>query len=136
METAICSSITRAAGLGDGFWPANLGDVAAITASAMSSNQNQYPDQSSSSRSTPVVPPTRALSSATRAKSEQDCFKLLALEFASLPDRELAPEGSDTAAAHQQQQQLTAPTSTSNTPTNMLIAKTIRAAMADIKPRS
>lgn len=38
METAICSSITRAAGLGDTFWRANLRDVAVM---AMSSDQNQ-----------------------------------------------------------------------------------------------
>lgn len=38
MDTAICSSITRAAGLGDTFWRANLRDVAVM---AMSSDQNQ-----------------------------------------------------------------------------------------------
>ncbi|KAM0449712.1 hypothetical protein ACHAPV_005875 [Trichoderma viride] len=64
----------------------------------------------------------------------------LALEFSSLPDREMVPEGSDSAAG--QQQQLTTPgsssqiTPTSNTPTNNLITKTIRAAMSDInKPK-
>ncbi|KAM0517003.1 hypothetical protein ACHAPE_005115 [Trichoderma viride] len=62
----------------------------------------------------------------------------LALEFSSLPDREMVPEGTDSAG----QQQLTAPgsssqiTPTSNTPTNNLITKTIRAAMSDInKPK-
>lgn len=122
-----------------------------------------------------MVPPSVA-SSATQVKSEQDCFERLALEFASLPDREMPPEVSDPVAAQQQQQQLTdaacksnqslkkhttpiylckgtrvrrltrnlRPTARAlpdhkispNTPTNNFVAKTIRAAMADIKPSS
>ncbi|KAM0249693.1 hypothetical protein ACHAQJ_008926 [Trichoderma viride] len=108
-------------------------------------NQNQFPNKRSSSTgsTTPVVPPTVSSPSMSqlKVKSEQDCFELLALEFASLPDREMVPEGPDAAAAAGQQQ-LGKPASaaanhqcTSNTPTNNLIAKTIRAAMADIKPR-
>lgn len=58
-----------------------------------------------------VVPPTLA-SSAAQVKSEQDCFELLALEFSSLPDREMPPEISDTAAG--QQQQLARPACKSN----------------------
>jgi hypothetical protein len=38
METAICSSITRAAGLGDHFWRADLRNVAVM---AMGSDQDQ-----------------------------------------------------------------------------------------------
>lgn len=53
-----------------------------------------------------MVPPS-VVSSATQVKSEQDCFERLALEFASLPDREMPPEVSDPVAAQQQQQQLT-----------------------------
>ncbi|KAL7947543.1 hypothetical protein V8C42DRAFT_318080 [Trichoderma barbatum] len=49
-----------------------------------------------------MVPPTLA-PSAIQVKSEQDCFELLALEFSSLPDREMPPEVSDPAAAQQQQ---------------------------------
>ncbi|KAL7934663.1 hypothetical protein V8C35DRAFT_327062 [Trichoderma chlorosporum] len=102
-------------------------------------NPSQLPNQSSAAGTTAVmVPPTRA-SSAAQVKSEQDCFELLALEFSSLPDREMPPEVSDTAAG--QQQQLTKPGSTDhritpNTPTNNFVAKTIRAAMADVKPSS
>ncbi|PTB35717.1 hypothetical protein M441DRAFT_152596 [Trichoderma asperellum CBS 433.97] len=90
----------------------------------------------------PVVPPSLASSSMSsssvfpvQVKSEHSVMELLALEFSSLPDREMVPEGSDSAAG---QQQLTAPGSssqpiaTSNTPTNNLITKTIRAAMSDI----
>ncbi|KAL7970771.1 hypothetical protein HDV63DRAFT_359463 [Trichoderma sp. SZMC 28014] len=142
MDTAICSSITRAAGLGDTFWRANLRDVAVM---AMSSDQNQSLNRPSGKGKavTPVVPPSFASSSSTfqvQIKSEQNVMERLALEFSSLPDREMMPEGSDSAAG--QQQQLTAPGSssqnapTSNTPTNNLITKTIRAAMSDInKPK-
>lgn len=38
METAICSSISQAAGLGDAFWRANLRDVAVM---AMPPDANQ-----------------------------------------------------------------------------------------------
>ncbi|KAH6604418.1 hypothetical protein Trco_007864 [Trichoderma cornu-damae] len=87
----------------------------------MSSSQNQDPNQRS--RPTPA-----------RVKSEQDCFRLLALEFASLPDRgEISVSDAATGQQQQQQQQ---PTASAYTPTNNLIARTIRAAMADIKPGS
>ncbi|EHK17274.1 uncharacterized protein TRIVIDRAFT_66217 [Trichoderma virens Gv29-8] len=186
MDTAIYTSIARAAVLGDGFWQMNTRDAAAFGSAAMSSNQgrsqdqyqnpnqyhsrnqyqgpsqyqsssqyqyqnhNQYQNpsqlanQSSTAGSTPVMVPPTLASSATQVKSEQDCFELLALEFASLPDREMPPEVSDPVAG-QQQQQLTKPSSatampdhriTPNTPTNNFVAKTIRAAMADIKPSS
>ncbi|KAK6446713.1 hypothetical protein FP744_10002963 [Trichoderma asperellum] len=95
-----------------------------------------------------VVPPSLASSSTAtsvfpvQVKSEHNVMELLALEFSSLPDREMVAEGSDSAAGQQQQQQLAAPGSssqpiaTSNTPTNNLITKTIRAAMSDInKPK-
>ncbi|PON24390.1 hypothetical protein TGAM01_v206722 [Trichoderma gamsii] len=142
METAICSSITRAAGLGDTFWRANLRDVAVM---AMSSDPNQSLNKPSGKGKavTPVVPPSLASSSSTfqvQIKSEHNVMERLALEFSSLPDREMVPEGTDSTAG--QQQQLTAPgsssqiTPTSNTPTNNLITKTIRAAMSDInKPK-
>ncbi|KAL7920101.1 hypothetical protein ACQKWADRAFT_167027 [Trichoderma austrokoningii] len=136
METAICSSITRAAGLGDPFWRANLRDVAAM---AMSSDQNQSGNRPGKGKAvTPAMPPSFASSSTfqVQIKAEQNVMERLALEFSSLPDRELVPEGSDS-------QQLTTPRSssqttaiTSNTPTNHLITKTIRAAMSDInKPK-
>ncbi|KAL6872098.1 hypothetical protein J3F83DRAFT_713952 [Trichoderma novae-zelandiae] len=89
------------------------------------------------------MPPTAA-TSAANVKSEQDCLELLALEFSSLPDREMPPEGADAAAARRQQR-VARPASTStvpedginpNTPTNNLIVRTIRAAMGDIKPSS
>ncbi|KAM6484697.1 hypothetical protein HDV62DRAFT_304659 [Trichoderma sp. SZMC 28011] len=106
---------------------------------------NQLPSQSTSAGTTPVMVPPSIASSATQVKSEQDCFERLALEFASLPDREMPPEVSDPVAAQQQQQQqLTSAASRAvpdhkispNTPTNNFVAKTIRAAMADIKPSS
>ncbi|KAL6903214.1 hypothetical protein GGI43DRAFT_335338 [Trichoderma evansii] len=140
METAICSSITRASGLGDTFWRANLRDVAVM---AMSSDPNQSLNKPSSKGKSvmPVVPPSLASSSSVfqvQIKSEQNVMELLAQEFSSLPDRDLVPEDSPAG----QQQQLTAPGSstqpitTSNTPTNNLITKTIRAAMSDInKPK-
>lgn len=56
------------------------------------------------------MPPSFASSSSTfqvQIKSEQNVMERLALEFSSLPDREMMPEGSDSAAG--QQQQLTAP---------------------------
>ncbi|PNP49919.1 hypothetical protein THARTR1_09449 [Trichoderma harzianum] len=101
---------------------------------------NQLPSQSTSAGTTRVMVPPPIASSATQVKSEQDCFERLALEFASLPDREMPPEVSDPVAA----QQLANPASTAipdhtispNTPTNNFVAKTIRAAMADIKPSS
>ncbi|UKZ71177.1 uncharacterized protein TrAtP1_012138 [Trichoderma atroviride] len=140
METAICSSITRAAGLGDAFWRANLRDVAVMAMSDQ--NQSINKPLGKGKGVTPVVPPSLASSSSTfqvQIKSEQNVMERLALEFSSLPDREMVPEGSDSAG---QQQQLTAPgsssqiTHTSNTPTNNLITKTIRAAMSDInKPK-
>lgn len=55
-------------------------------------------------------------------KTEQNVMERLALEFSSLPDREMMPEGSDSAAS--QQQQLTAPACKSRLPrfeTNSLI---------------
>lgn len=52
METAICSSITRAAGLGDAFWRANLRDVAVM---AMSSDQNENLNKSLG-KEKPVAP--------------------------------------------------------------------------------
>lgn len=107
-------------------------------------HSNQLPSQSTSAGTTPVMVPPSVASSATQVKSEQDCFERLALEFASLPDREMPPEVSDPVAAQQQQQQLTSAASRAlpdhkispNTPTNNFVAKTIRAAMADIKPSS
>ncbi|KAL7906460.1 hypothetical protein GGI35DRAFT_109480 [Trichoderma velutinum] len=182
MDTAIYTSIARAALLGDGYWQANATKVAGFGAAAMSSNQgqnqgqnqyqnqnpyqnqnqyqyqtsnpqyqtqNQYhhpsqlPSQSSTAGTTPVMVPPSVASSATQIKSEQDCFERLALEFASLPDREMPPEVSDPVAG-QQQQQLSNPASRAipdhsispNTPTNNFVAKTIRAAIADIKPSS
>ncbi|KAL6787546.1 hypothetical protein J3E68DRAFT_155693 [Trichoderma sp. SZMC 28012] len=107
-------------------------------------HSNQLPSQSTSAGTTPVMVPPSVASSATQVKSEQDCFERLALEFASLPDREMPPEVSDPVAAQQQQQQLTNAASRAlpdhkispNTPTNNFVAKTIRAAMADIKPSS
>ncbi|KAH0495948.1 hypothetical protein TgHK011_009471 [Trichoderma gracile] len=88
------------------------------------------------------MPPTGA-TSAANVKSEQDCLELLALEFSTLPDREMPSEGSGSGTS--QQQQVARPASTPavpghaispNTPTNNLIARTIRAAMAEIKPSS
>ncbi|KAF3072755.1 hypothetical protein CFAM422_004922 [Trichoderma lentiforme] len=106
-------------------------------------HSNQLQSQSTSAGTTPVMVPPSVASSATQVKSEQDCFERLALEFASLPDREMPPEVLDPVAA-QQQQQLTNAASRAlpdhkispNTPTNNFVAKTIRAAMADIKPSS
>ncbi|KAL6800814.1 hypothetical protein GGI42DRAFT_354702 [Trichoderma sp. SZMC 28013] len=169
MDTAIYTSIARAALLGDGYWQANATNAAAVGVAAMSSNQGQnqgqnqnqnpnqhqyqssnlqyqtqsryqHPIQSTFAGKTPVMVPPSIASSATQVKSEQDCFERLALEFASLPDREMPPEVSDPVAA----QQLTNPASRAvpdhrispNTPTNNFVAKTIRAAMADIKPSS
>ncbi|PTB72683.1 hypothetical protein M440DRAFT_1405109 [Trichoderma longibrachiatum ATCC 18648] len=85
------------------------------------------------------MPPTGP-TSAANVGSEKDCFELLALEFSSLPDREMAPEGSDAGASQQQQVARAASgvpshTITSNTPTNSFIARTIRAAMGEIKPK-
>lgn len=54
------------------------------------------------------MPPSLASSSSTfqvQIKSEQNVMERLALEFSSLPDREMVPEGTDSAG----QQQLTAP---------------------------
>ncbi|KAK4073121.1 uncharacterized protein Triagg1_5401 [Trichoderma aggressivum f. europaeum] len=177
MDTAIYTSIARAALVGDGYWQANATNAAAVGVAAMSlnrgqnhnqgqdqnqspyQNQNpnqhqhqssnlqyqaqsryQHPHQSTTAGTTPVMVPPSVVSSATQVKSEQDCFERLALEFASLPDREMPPEVSDPVAA----QQLTNPASRAmpdhrispNTPTNNFVAKTIRAAMADIKPSS
>lgn len=56
------------------------------------------------------MPHSLASSSSTfqvQIKSEQNVMERLALEFSSLPDREMMPEGSDSAAG--QQQQLAAP---------------------------
>ncbi|KAJ4858198.1 hypothetical protein T069G_06465 [Trichoderma breve] len=114
------------------------------TQSQYQQHQNQLPSQNTSAGTTPVMVPPSVASSATQVKSEQDCFERLALEFASLPDREMPPEVSDPVAAQQQQQQLTNAASRAvpdhkispNTPTNNFVAKTIRAAMADIKPSS
>lgn len=59
------------------------------------------------------MPPSLASSSSSsstsqvQVKSEQNVMERLALEFSSLPDREMMPEGSDSAAG--QQQQLAAP---------------------------
>ncbi|UKZ95750.1 uncharacterized protein TrAFT101_010566 [Trichoderma asperellum] len=141
METAICSSISQAAGLGDAFWRANLRDVA-VMAMPPDANQSENKPLNKGKSLMPVVPPSLASSSMSsssvfpvQVKSEHSVMELLALEFSSLPDREMVPEGSDSAAG---QQQLTAPGSssqpiaTSNTPTNNLITKTIRAAMSDI----
>ncbi|KAK1237139.1 hypothetical protein MKX07_006018 [Trichoderma sp. CBMAI-0711] len=85
------------------------------------------------------MPPTSP-TSAANANSEQDCLELLALEFSTLPDREMPSEGSN--AGTSQQQQVSRPASvpghaiSPDTPTNNLIARTIRAAMAEIKPSS
>ncbi|KAL7954434.1 hypothetical protein V8C34DRAFT_308321 [Trichoderma compactum] len=107
---------------------------------SLNQNQNQHQYQSSNlqyqhpTQSTPVMVPPSVASSATQVQSERGCFERLALEFASLPDREMPPEVADPVAA----QQLTNPASriSPNTPTNNFVAKTIRAAMADIKPSS
>lgn len=63
------------------------------------------------------MPPSLASSTSTfqvQIKSEQNVMERLALEFSSLPDREMVPEGSDSAAG--QQQQLTTPGCKSNLP--------------------
>ncbi|KAL7813855.1 hypothetical protein V8C44DRAFT_326469 [Trichoderma aethiopicum] len=85
------------------------------------------------------MPPTGPTSAAD-VKSEKDCFELLALEFSSLPDREMPSDGSGAGASQQQQVARAASgvpshTVSPNTPTNNFIAKTIRAAMSDIKPK-
>ncbi|TFB00579.1 hypothetical protein CCMA1212_007478 [Trichoderma ghanense] len=105
--------------------------------------QSQHVSQSSSSRTTAAVMPPTVATSAANVRSEQDCFQLLALELSSLPDRQMDPEGSDAAAVQQQQGARSASTSAvpgqasyPNTPTNNFIAKTIRAAMGEIKPSS
>ncbi|PTB62649.1 hypothetical protein BBK36DRAFT_8229 [Trichoderma citrinoviride] len=91
----------------------------------------------------PVVTPPTAATSAATVRSQQDCLELLALEFSSLADREMPSQGFDAAAS--QQQQVAGPASApavpghaiaSGTPTNNLIARTIRAAMVEIGPSS
>lgn len=174
METAICSSISRAAGLGDAFWRANLRDVAVMAMPPDPSQSEKKPLNKGKSlmpgtqhlffsllfisyffilcflflrfsfckslkreKKTPmhawdrmthrymylllikkkvlVVPPSLASSSTAtsvfpvQVKSEHNVMELLALEFSSLPDREMVAEGSDSAAGQQQQQQLAAP---------------------------
>ncbi|KND89217.1 hypothetical protein TOPH_06204 [Tolypocladium ophioglossoides CBS 100239] len=90
---------------------------------------------------TAAMPSNRvpALGTALAARSEEECFELLVKELLSIPDRELpisqngdtSPEGG----------QLTPVASFSRGPakgtsTNVMIAKTIRAAMSDIRPSS
>ncbi|UNI13616.1 hypothetical protein JDV02_000342 [Purpureocillium takamizusanense] len=83
-----------------------------------------------------------ALRTMMAPKSEEECFELLAKELSSLPDREppVAQNG-ETSPDGGQLTPVAMTTSVSNVPavgtaTNVMIAKTIRAAMSDIRPFS
>ncbi|OAA36088.1 hypothetical protein NOR_07694 [Metarhizium rileyi] len=76
---------------------------------------------------------------AETARSENECYDLLVKEISSIPDREVpvAENGESTAKSSRfgPRSQLTHG-STQSTSTNVMIAKTIRAAMAGIRPGS
>ncbi|OAQ89763.1 hypothetical protein VFPFJ_06177 [Purpureocillium lilacinum] len=82
-----------------------------------------------------------ALRTVMAPKSEEECFELLVKELSSIPDRE--PPVAQNGETSPDGGQLTpvAMTSTSSAPgvgtaTNVMIARTIRAAMSDIRPSS
>ncbi|KAK9443510.1 hypothetical protein MAJ_03494, partial [Metarhizium majus ARSEF 297] len=85
---------------------------------------------------TSQVPPGKT---AVTARSEEECYDLFVKEISSIPDREVPVTQNGESGTEQNQAgpipQLSRGT-TPGTSTNVMIAKTIRAAMAGIRPGS
>ncbi|KAK5988622.1 hypothetical protein PT974_10108 [Cladobotryum mycophilum] len=79
--------------------------------------------------------PIPSIATAMTARSEQDCYELLLKELSSIPDRE-PPPPETTEASSQLELTPSSQVPVNTAATNSVITKTIRAAMADIKPAS